>query len=58
MLVAVLLMGRVCCHQRESFFVLIQQRICLTARALRAQFARSIEGDVLSFFNRAGMDEM
>ena len=40
----------VCAGINDFFFVLVQQRTCLTAHALRAQFARSIEADVLCFF--------
>ena len=35
---------------RIILFVMVQQRICLTAHALRAHFARSIEADILCSF--------
>ena len=51
----------VCCSWNACagiiFFVvvMVQQRICLTAHALRQQFARSIEADALCFFGMNGM---
>ena len=36
-------------------FVVVHQRICVTAHALRAQFARSIEADVRCFSGIDGM---
>ena len=52
MLVGVLLSRTRVLSSKGILFVLTP------ARALGAQFARSIEGDVLCFFNRAGMDGM